>query len=284
MLRLDVERREPSPDVLRATPSVAHASRVVRGPVALYENGAPLMVLRSVDVPSEFRAACLAIDAPVYFRTGGLKTSSRTFGTVTRNVIRGDFCRGSRVAEEQPRHHDALTLMGATLAGVYRETAPDAYVAHVAAAASVPRDFRLRDTPFTSGNLNKNASLAYHLDKGNAKGTWSAMVVVRERARGGFLVLPEFGVSLELPDGACLLFDGQTTWHGLTPCEVDPGGYRFSVVYFSLKAAWQCLPFVDELTRIKNKKTERERALLGRNVYAGTKQELTVRAKRKAAT
>ena len=54
----------------------------------------------------------------------------------------------------------------------------------------------------------------------------------------------------------------------------QPGGYRFSVVYFSLKAAWQCLPFSDELARIKAKNTERSRALLGRNVYAGKKPEL----------
>jgi hypothetical protein len=224
------------------------------------------------------------VEATETFRTNGLKTSSRAFGTITRNVIRGDFCRASEVASKQAREHGALTAMGADLATVYRETSPDAYAAHVALAASVPRDFRLRDTPFTSGNLNKNASLAYHLDRGNAKATWSAMVVVRERARGGFLVLPEFGVSLELLDGACLLFDGASTWHGLTPVEVDPGGYRFSVVYFSLKAAWQCLPFSDELQRIKQKNTERARALLGRNIYAGKKPELTARAKRKAAT
>lgn len=58
--------------------------------------------------------------------------------------------------------------------------------------------------------------------------------------------------------------------------------YRYSVVYFSLKAAWQCLPFEDELARIKRKSTERQRALLGRNVYAGVKPELTARAHSKA--
>jgi hypothetical protein len=274
MRRVDVERRAVAPDLLKRVPHVDHAPQVVGGEVALYEGGRPLLLLSSVAVPLGFRRACLAVEANTTFRTNGLKTTARAFGTLTRNVIRGDFCRGSSVATEHPAEHSALTAMGATLAEVYRAHAPDAYAAHAAAAEGVPRDFRLRDTPFTSGNLNKNSSLAYHLDKGNARDAWSAMVVVRERVTGGHLVLPEFGASLELVDGACLLFDGQSTWHGLTPVVAQPGGYRFSVVYFSLKAAWQCLPFTDELARIKAKNTERSRALLGRNVYAGKKPEL----------
>ena len=283
MRRVDVERRAVAGDLLKLAPCVDHAPEIVGGDVALYENGRPLLLLSSVGVPTSFRRACLAVEADTTFRTNGLKTTSRAFGTLTRNVIRGDFCRASVVATKQPAEHSALTAMGATLAEVYRAHAPEAYAAHVAAAEGVPRDFRLRDTPFTSGNLNKNSSLAYHLDKGNARDTWSAMVVVRERVSGGHLVLPEFGVSLELLDGACLLFDGQSTWHGLTPVVAQPHGYRFSVVYFSLKAAWQCLPFTDELARIKAKNTERSRALLGRNVYAGVKQELTKRATTKGA-
>lgn len=280
MRRVEVTRRPPSPDLLKSTPRVEHCPAVERGPVTLCESGAPLLILSSVQVPPSFRAACHAVEANTSFRTNGLKTTSRAFGTLTRNVIRGDFCRASEVAAKQPREHDALTAMGAQLAQVYREHAPDAYAEHARKADGVPRDFRLRDTPFTSGNLNKNSSLAYHLDKGNAQAAWSAMVVLRERVSGGFLVLPEFGVSLELPDGACLLFDGQATWHGLTRVIAEPQGYRYSVVYFSLKAAWQCLPYEDELTRIKRKATERARALLGRNVYAGRKQELAKRANR----
>lgn len=280
MQTLDVRRSAPSPDVLKATPTLDHCPTVLRGPITLIENGAPLLILDKADVPSRFRAACHAVEAQTTFRTNGLRTTSRAFGTLTRNVIRGDFCRASEVAAKQPRDHDALTSMGAQLAQVYERHAPNAYAEHARKAQGVPRDFRLRDTPFTSGNLNKNSSLAYHLDKGNAQAAWSAMIVLREHVSGAYLVLPEFGVSLELPDGACLLFDGQATWHGLTPVVAQPGGYRYSVVYFSLKAAWQCLPYEDELARIKRKATERARALLGRNVYAGRKQELAKRASR----
>lgn len=276
----EVNRSAPSPEVLKTTPTLDHCPTVVHGPVTLVENGVPLLILDKVDVPARFRAACHAVEAKTGFRTNGLKTTSRAFGTLTRNVIRGDFCRASEVAAKQPRDHDALTLMGANLARVYERHATAAYVDHLRKAQGVPRDFRLRDTPFTSGNLNKNSSLAYHLDKGNASGAWSAMVVLRERVTGARLVLPEFGVSLDLPDGACLLFDGQTTWHGLTPVVAEPGGYRYSVVYFSLRAAWQCVPYEDELSRIKRKSTERARALLGRNIYEGPKPELAKRVAR----
>lgn len=282
MRRVDVTRLAVSPEVLRELPSTEHGPNTLCGPVTLFENGRPLLILSSVSVPTRFRSACHAVDAPTTFRTGGLRTTTRAFGTLTRNIIRGDFCRASDLASKQPTEHSVLTSMGGLLADVYKAHAPDAFEEHRQKASAVPRDFRLRDTPFTSGNLNKNSSLAYHLDRGNAQGAWSAMVVLRELVRGAYLVLPEFGVSLELLDGACLLFDGQTTWHGLTPVVAEPGGYRYSVVYFSLKAAWQCLPFEDELARIKRKSTERQRALLGRNVYAGAKQELTVRAHSKA--
>lgn len=281
MRTIDVTRRSPNPEVLKSPPCVAHCADVIRGPVTLMEDGSPLLILSSVRVPASFRAACHAIEAKPTLRTNGLKTTARAFGTVTRNLIRGDFCRGSEVAIKQPAEHGALTAMGVQLAEVYATNAPAAYTEHRQKAEGVPRDFRLRETPFTSGSLNKNSSLAYHLDKGNAQSAWSAMVVLRERAHGGLLVLPEFGVSLELPDGACLLFDGQSTWHGLTPIATEPGGYRYSVVYFSLKEAWKCLPYEDELSRIQRKATERARALLGRNVYDGTKPELRKRARSK---
>lgn len=281
MRTLDVVRRAPDPLRLKSPPRLEHCAEIVRGPVTLTENGSPLLILSSVQVPPQFRAACHSIEAKTTLRTNGLKTTARAFGTVTRNLIRGDFCRASEVAATHSTEHAALTLMGVRLAEVYAAHAPEAYAEHARKAEGVPRDFRLRDTPFTSGSLNKNSSLAYHLDKGNAQSAWSAMVVLRERVTGGFLVLPEFGVSLELPDGACLLFDGQATWHGLTPIVAEPGGYRYSVVYFSLKEAWKCLPYTDELARIQRKATERARALLGRNVYEGTKPELRKRARPK---
>jgi len=275
MRRVDVIRHDPPQGVIGQRPSVNHASELISGDVALYENGVPLLVLTKVAIPTSFRQACIGVKATPKARTQGLITTSQAFGTLTRNALRAaDFCSTSALSVSHPKEHRELVAMGSALAGVYREHAPAIYEDHRVKADGIPRDFRLRDTPFTSGNLNKHASLSYHLDKGNALNVWSAMVVLRERVSGGYLVLPEFGVSLELVDGACLLFDGQSTWHGLTPVDTQPGGYRFSVVYFSLRQAWNCLPFKDELARAKAKYTEKARALVGANVSAEARKRI----------
>jgi len=275
MRRVDVIRHDPPQGVIGQRPSVNHASEVISGDVVLYGNGVPLLVLTKVAIPTSFRQACIGVKATPKARTQGLITTSQAFGTLTRNALRAaDFCSTSALSVSHPKEHSELVAMGSALAGVYREHAPAIYEDHRVKADGIPRDFRLRDTPFTSGNLNKHASLSYHLDKGNALNVWSAMVVLRERVSGGYLVLPEFGVSLELVDGACLLFDGQSTWHGLTPVDTQPGGYRFSVVYFSLRQAWNCLPFKDELARAKAKYTEKARALVGANVSAEARKRI----------
>ncbi len=56
------------------------------------------------------------------------------------------------------------------------------------------------------------------------------------------------------------MFDGQSILHGVTPInKVSPKGYRFSIVYYTLKRMWQCLEVDEELVRVRQKKTERER-------------------------
>lgn len=282
MQRVDVTRHNVPQDVIAARPSVDHAPKIIGGDVALYENGTPLLVLSKTAIPVSFRQACVSIKATRKARTEGLITTSQAFGTLTRNALRAaDFCTTSALSVSHPKEHSALVSMGASLAETYRAHAPAIYEDHRVKAEGIPRDFRLRDTPFTSGNLNKHASLAYHLDKGNALNVWSAMVVLRERVSGGHLVLPEFGVSLELVDGACLLFDGQSTWHGLTPVTIHPGGYRFSVVYFSLRQAWSCLPFKDELARAKARYTEKARALVGTSVSEGARKIIEARRRKR---
>ena len=56
------------------------------------------------------------------------------------------------------------------------------------------------------------------------------------------------------------MFDGQGIMHGVTPITYEsPLSYRYSIVYYSLKQMWKCLTIDEELVRIRNKKTQREK-------------------------
>jgi hypothetical protein len=57
------------------------------------------------------------------------------------------------------------------------------------------------------------------------------------------------------------MFDGQSVLHGVTPItKTNPDAVRYSIVYYSLQQIWNCLPLSEEVARIRNLKTKRERA------------------------
>lgn len=194
-------------------------------------------------------------------RTDGLKTRSRIFGYNPRNVVRKDFCSTTSLALEQPKEHAIVCRYGVEIAGLYSEFTPETYKQHQAIMKSkVLDEWAIRNTPFTSGIINKNNPLKYHFDSGNFKGVYSCMAVFKRDVRGGYLSLPEYGVGLSLPHNSVFMFDGQSVLHGVTPItKLNTEAMRYSIVYYSLQQIWKCLPLSDEIARIRNLKTVRER-------------------------
>lgn len=61
------------------------------------------------------------------------------------------------------------------------------------------------------------------------------------------------------------MFDGQGLLHGVTPIfKKTARAVRYSIVYYSMRQMWNCLPITDELIRIRKKKAERETKRLER--------------------
>ncbi len=195
-------------------------------------------------------------------RTSGLKTRSRIFGYSPRNVVRKDFCSTVSLAVEQPAEHAMVCKYGVQIAELYSQFTPEAYAAHQEIIkAKVLDEWAIKDTPFTSGIINKNNPLKYHFDTGNVKSVYSCMAVFKKFVRGGYLSLPEYGVALALPHNSVMMFDGQSVLHGVTPItKTSPQAVRYSIVYYSLQQIWNCLPLSEEVARIRNLKTKRERA------------------------
>ena len=193
-------------------------------------------------------------------RTSGLKTRSRIFGYSPRNAIRKDFCSSTSLAMESPKQHATICKYGVQIAGLYSEFTPETYKQHHALMQEkVLDEWAIRETPFTSGIVNKNNPLKYHFDSGNFKNVYSCMTVFKRDVQGGYLSLPEYNVGFALRNNTVFMFDGQSILHGVTPItKLNAQAFRYSIVYYSLQQIWNCLPLSDELARIRNLKTQRE--------------------------
>lgn len=86
-------------------------------------------------------------------------------------------------------------------------------------------------TGWTGFVLNRNTTLAYHQDTSNAPG-WTAVLAIKHNAEGGWLHLPEHDTWLRMEHGHVALFPGLTTWHGVSPVEIGPDGFRWSLVTY----------------------------------------------------
>jgi len=204
------------------------------------------------------RNACNAIEFQNTARTDGLVTESRTFGSLPRVTLRRDFCTKASMATQHPAQHEVLCEYARKADAVYRATNPGRYAHQEQAVSAVLPEWRIPGTAFTSGIANRNNTLRYHRDSGNFKGLWSAMYALCFDTEGGVLAMPELGLGFSFQKPALIMFDGADVAHGVTPIvRRSSMSYRYSVVFYAMKAMCNCLPMADELLRIQRVKTKR---------------------------
>lgn len=199
-------------------------------------------------------------------RTSGLLSTSRIFGYSPRETIRKDYCSSTVMARENPRQHSIICGYGASLAKYYKETCPEMYAYHTALAdEKILPEWKIKESPFTSGIINKDNQLNYHFDAGNLTNVYSNMIAYKKDVSGGFLSMPEYNIGLEISDNSVTFFDGQNILHGVTPFhKLDQGAYRYTIVYYTLKRMWSCQQVTEEVARIRKVRTERERKRIAR--------------------
>jgi hypothetical protein len=114
-------------------------------------------------------------------------------------------------------------------------------------------EYKMLDTNFTSGIINRNSSFRYHFDDFNLRNTYSSMIVYKKKVSGGFLVFPEYGIGFKLDDQSIIQFYGKKILHGVTPIQKHADdAHRISVVYYTSKDLDKCLTYEDELKRVQN--------------------------------
>jgi hypothetical protein len=207
--------------------------------------------------------ACRQINYSVdQHRTDGMRSTSRTFGSMPRRTLRQDFCHGCSMGAEHPEQDRVFRAYGVVAAENFRRAFPAKFLEQRDAMQTVKSTWMIDGTPFTSGIVNRNNVLRFHRDAGNVAGSWSMMFAMQDKCTGGLLVMPQFRVAFKFKS-ALIGFEGSRILHGVTPIQkLGPGGYRYSVVYYSLAQMVHCGTPAEELSRIRNLKTERERKRL----------------------
>jgi len=235
-------------------------STLITGPTIVFDDDAGVATLVYLELADDFTglvAALRRIDIHRRARTGGMPSTSRTFGFHPRNALRHDFCGPASLAREDAEAHAALVGFAPAIARAYALYNPALAARHERLARAVRPEWLLDGTAFTSGIVNRDSALPYHFDTGNFAGAWSAMLGFKRDVRGGYLSVPEYDLGLEVADGSLTLFDGQGLLHGVTPfAKSSPQGYRFTVVYYSLEQMWRCLPPGEEVKRIQRRRTQ----------------------------
>lgn len=191
-------------------------------------------------------------------RANGMQSRSRVFGTLPRRPMqRADFCSWATIESDAPALHGALLQFASKIFTEYSANNPTLAAMHAKDTRTLSPSYQFGC--YTSGIINFNNQLPYHFDAGNVPGRWSAMLTFKRGCDGGDLVLPEINAGIRLADSSLLFFDGQRFLHGVTPFKLDEKGHRITVVFYTMKQIWKCLPPHEELDRAQQKETARNR-------------------------
>lgn len=187
-------------------------------------------------------------------RTNGLVTQSEIIGYRPRMVgLAGKkTCSKTAFGNKYKSIEDDLFAVARSAEKLYGEFAPGRYQNHAGLAENVRGEYLMPETHFTSGIINKNNPLKYHMDTGNFKDVFSIMLGLKKDVKGGYLHIPELRVNLKISNGSLSMFDGQRFVHGVTPMQgTTEKSYRFTIVFYSLVQMWNCLETSLEVANAK---------------------------------
>jgi hypothetical protein len=190
----------------------------------------------------------------------GNRNNSVTFGYRPRKpMMRQEACVLTAFNRDFPTIAAFLAHYAEVLAQMVADTMPEIEVMGREQIAKVLPDWRLsKNSLWTSGVINKESSLPYHRD-GNNFDAWSVMPVIRQGVTGGFLDLPEYGVTIPARDGYAYAFYGKRLVHGVTPMvKKRADSYRVSIVYYALQGLKDCHTFAEETATARKRRTDRE--------------------------
>ena len=180
------------------------------------------------------------------------KVSSGIIGFFGRDV-RFPYCRQTAYTERHwDRFQKAIPLIK-IVDNLYNELLPDQYNFQRSIVDKSSKDFVIADTVFTTVTVNKNWQTAVHVDKGDLKGGFGNLCVLRVgNYEGGYFCLPQYKVAVNLNNCDVLLVDVHR-WHGNTPIVGVNGRFeRISLVMYYRENIQFCGSIEEEVMLVKN--------------------------------
>lgn len=262
MLSLNASKRTIDLSLFRTRrASMSDCSRMISEDAIVHVEGKPVLAYYH-RLDGDFSLLRGTLDKIKYHegfratKNNPMYTRARTFGYAPRLEIRNLPCRQASLGLEQPLEHAVLLDAAEAAYRCYKESFPDRAEAHSDLAEKVLTDYRIGNTPFTSGIVNANNPLPYHFDRGNFRGVNSAMLGFKRDIEGGHLTIPEIDLAFEIGDQSLLLFDGQSLLHGVTPFRrMTDAAMRYTIVFYSLEGMWRCEPPAEEVKHFNRRQT-----------------------------
>ena len=191
-------------------------------------------------------------------RSSGIMSSSKIFGYQPRSGLRVAPCSIAKMTKEFPVENQIVTDLCERVEAIYKKEFPEIHKSHIGQVnEEVLQDWRINGGVFTSGIINFNNPLNYHLDNNNYKNYRSCMLNFRHNCLGGYLVIPEYDIKFLLKDNTVIIFDGATVVHGVSDLTLlDKTSYRYSIVFYSLYTMKPCRRPDEELKRFQKRQTE----------------------------
>lgn len=173
-----------------------------------------------------------AVDAK---NTKDTYVSATTYAMQVNSGIAGFFDRYPRIpygratsyTEHNREKYEKCYPYMRKLTAMFKELLPTRYNNQLKCAEQLDDCFRVanKETPFTTITVNKNFRTAAHRDAGDLSSGFSNLSVVAKDKEweGGYLVLPEFRVAIDLRPGDVLLINNHEGIHGNTELRPPAG-------------------------------------------------------------
>jgi len=251
----------------KQSPTEDHCSRKITKDTIIIVDGKPAVILLTkLDVVDLFMAVKKINNFYQGSRGSGLKNEARVFGFSPRMPTRNhhDYCSISNMSIEFPEAHKKLMEWGITASDLYKKHSKEMWTDHKKwITDNIRSEWLMPKSVFSSGIVNRTSQLKYHYDRGNIENGWSCMFTLKDGIQGGDLSIPGLDVTVSLPHGSALLFNGQKILHGVTPIHRrKPGAERYTIVYYTLAQMRNCMSPADEIKRAQKIRDSRETSWL----------------------
>jgi len=185
-------------------------------------------------------------------KTLGDRNKSLLFGAVTAKINHDNFCNVGATVLQSPRLSKLLKIKYSTIAnelmkvylGQWQKVGMSVFK-----NSGIHPDWQMADAFWTSGVINKNSPHNFHLDNDNSRNGYSAMITMKNNMSGGYLVFPEYRLAIEVTNRSMIFFCGKDIIHGVSPMNLKPSGYRYSIVYYTTADLRYCNSYEEEMQK-----------------------------------